>query len=102
MLQAMKECSWGADRTDAHLHFWMNLSTHEWRHDAEDATRQATYRRRWHDALGTPSSFNLKHIDKEALNKIKFKITSRLHTAITSQAKEPSVSLSRHTRAPHI
>ena len=108
MLQAMKECGWGADQTDAHLHFWMNLSAHEWRHDAEDAARQAlilyqaTYHRRWHDALGTPSSFNLKYIDEEALNKFKFKITSRLHAAIMSQAKEASVSFSLHTRAPHI
>lgn len=37
MLQAMKECGWGNDHTDTHLHFWMNLSTHEWCHDPEDA-----------------------------------------------------------------
>ncbi|KIJ09014.1 hypothetical protein PAXINDRAFT_88067 [Paxillus involutus ATCC 200175] len=96
LLQAMKECGWEEDRVNAHLQFWMNLSVHEWRHDPEDAARQALivyqamYRRRWHDTLGTLSSFNLKYLDEEALIKIKFKITSKIHAAITSQAKEVS------------
>ena len=107
MLQSMKECGWGVDRTDAHLHFWMNLSAHEWRHDADDAAcqalilYQATYRRRWHDTLGTPSSFNLKYVDEEALTKFKFKITSKLQAAVTSQAKEASTSLS-HLFSSHV
>ncbi|KAF8833785.1 hypothetical protein BDN67DRAFT_682819 [Paxillus ammoniavirescens] len=92
----MKECGWEEDRVGAHLQFWMNLSAHEWRHDPEDAAcqalivYQAMYRRRWHDTLGTASSFNLKYLDEEALIKIKFKITSKIHTAITNQAREVS------------
>ncbi|KIJ09536.1 hypothetical protein PAXINDRAFT_55044, partial [Paxillus involutus ATCC 200175] len=76
LLQAMKECGWEEDCVGAHLQFWMNLSAHEWRHDPEDAAHQAlivyqaTYRRRWHDTLGTASSFNLKYLDEEALIKI--------------------------------
>jgi hypothetical protein len=82
-LLQMKECGWEADQVNVHLQFWRNLSVHKWHHNAEDAARQAlivyqaTYRRRWHDTLGTTLSFNLKYLDKEALMKIKFKITSK-------------------------
>ena len=85
----------------------MNLSAHEWQHNTDDAARQAlilyqaTYRRRWHDTLGTPSSFNLKYVDEEALTKFKFKITSKLQATITSQAKEASTSLS-HLFSSHV
>ncbi|KIK78830.1 hypothetical protein PAXRUDRAFT_16662 [Paxillus rubicundulus Ve08.2h10] len=41
LLQAMKECGWEDDCVNAHLHFWMNLSAHEWQHDAKDTARQA-------------------------------------------------------------
>jgi hypothetical protein len=35
LLQAMKENGWEVDCIDAHLQFWMNLSAHEWRHNAK-------------------------------------------------------------------
>ncbi|KIK78581.1 hypothetical protein PAXRUDRAFT_71354, partial [Paxillus rubicundulus Ve08.2h10] len=66
---------WEEDCISIHLQFWMNLSTHEWWNDPEDAAcqtliiYQATYQI-WHDMLGTTSSFNLKYLDKEALIKI--------------------------------
>ncbi|KIK80817.1 hypothetical protein PAXRUDRAFT_157631, partial [Paxillus rubicundulus Ve08.2h10] len=96
LLQAMAECGWGPEHLDAHLNFWMGLSAHEWCHDPKDTAWQAlifyqdAYCKRWHNTLGMPVSFNLKYIDEEALIKIKFKITSKLHTAITNQAKEAS------------
>ncbi|KIK93976.1 hypothetical protein PAXRUDRAFT_143871 [Paxillus rubicundulus Ve08.2h10] len=96
LLQAMKECGWEEDHVGAHLQFWMSLSAHKWQHNPKYSTcqvlivYQATYQRRWHDTLGTMSSFNLKYLDEEALIKIKFKIANKLHTAITNQAREVS------------
>ncbi|KIK85602.1 hypothetical protein PAXRUDRAFT_152667, partial [Paxillus rubicundulus Ve08.2h10] len=96
LLQATKECGWEADCVDVHLHFWMNLSTHEWQHDAKGAAcqaliiYQATYQRRWYNTLRTTSPFNLKYLNEEVLINIKFKITSKLHTTITNQAREVS------------
>ncbi|KAF8550623.1 hypothetical protein OG21DRAFT_1419435, partial [Imleria badia] len=82
MIQAMKEAEWPEEHIQALFGFWMNLGTHEWRHDADESAHQALiiyqaiYQRWWHDTLGTTSSFNLKHIDQEALSRIKAKIVN--------------------------
>lgn len=94
MLQAMKEADWPQQHINVLFGFWMNLGTHEWRHDASASARQAlivyqtTYRRWWQDTLGTTASFNLKHIDQEALVRIKAKITDQPFQATERHAKE--------------
>jgi len=94
MLQAMKDAKWPAERVQDTLKFWMNLATHEWRHDPDETAQQAliiyqaTYRRRWHDSLGTASSFNLRFINQEALVRIKAKIVDQRRLAIDQRAKE--------------
>ena len=96
MLQAMKEADWPQDHLDAMFHFWINLGTHKWQHDMDESAcqvlifYQATYWRHWHDTLGTPSSFNHKHIDQDALIRIKAKIIDQKYQATEKHAKEAS------------
>ncbi|KAF8550563.1 hypothetical protein OG21DRAFT_1487675 [Imleria badia] len=96
MIQAMKEADWPEERIQALFGFWMNLSTHEWRHDADESacqaliTYEATFRRWWHNMLGTTSSFNLKHIDQEALVRIKARIVDQKYQATEKHAREAS------------
>lgn len=94
MLQAMKENGWDQKRLEVHLSFWMALGAHEWRHDSEDTAKralivyQATARKRWHDTLGTPHSFNLKYVNEALLNKIRMELMHKAHDWAVKQANE--------------
>ncbi|KAF8439451.1 hypothetical protein L210DRAFT_3646226 [Boletus edulis BED1] len=94
MIQAMKEAEWPEEHIQALFGFWMNLGMHDWRHDVDESAHQAliiyqaTYHRCWQDTLGTTSSFNLKHIDQEALMRIKVKIIDQKYQATEKWAQE--------------
>ncbi|KAN0084359.1 hypothetical protein V8E55_007863 [Tylopilus felleus] len=96
ILQAMKEADWPQDCLNAMLQFWMNLGTDEWPHDADETARQvliiyqAMYQCRWHDTLGTNSSFNPRHINQEALIRIKAKLIDQHYQITEKRAKEAS------------
>ena len=96
ILQAMKEADWPQDCLNAMLQFWMNLGTDEWPHDADETARQvliiyqAMYRCWWHDTLGTNSSFNPRHINQEALIRIKVKLVDQHYQITEKRAKEAS------------
>jgi hypothetical protein len=96
IIQAMRECSWDEARIQAHVEFWIALGSHSWRHHHDERCRraliqyQAVARRRWHDTLGTPNSFNLKYIQSSLLDDIRTEIVDSAAAAAASAAKEAS------------
>jgi hypothetical protein len=92
LLQAMRENGWDGERIQSHLQFWMALGSHEYRHDSDEFGKRAlivyqdTARRRWHNLLGTPQSFDLVPIDKGMIKEIRDKL---LHKEVSSVLLSP-------------
>lgn len=103
MLQAMKENGWDDERVQSHLKFWMALSAHGYRHSPDEYGKhaliayQAFSRRRWHDTLGTTSSFDLQLINEEMITTIQQDLVHKVHKAATEQAIQVSTTHALHS-----
>ncbi|KAL4064866.1 hypothetical protein V8B97DRAFT_2025894 [Scleroderma yunnanense] len=78
--------------TESHLCFWLAIGVHECCHNPD--------KKRWHDTLGTPYSFNLKYLNNKLLSKIRSDHTHKAHTAAVVQAKEQRTGLTLMDTSP--
>jgi hypothetical protein len=96
LLQAMRENGWDGERIQSHLQFWMALGSHEYRHDSDEFGKRAliiyqdTARRRWHNLLGTPQSFDLIPIDKGMIKEICDELLHKANKALREEAVQAS------------
>ena len=103
MLKAMRENGWDDQRVNAHLQFWMALSSHAWRHGADKISKralliyQAHVHRRWHDTLRSTKAFNLHHLNAELLTNIRNELVHK--AAITQIRQMKTVRTPCHRRS---
>ncbi|KAI5982413.1 hypothetical protein EDD15DRAFT_2400498 [Pisolithus albus] len=102
---AMRENEWPEDRVDSHIKFWIALEGHPWRHGHCEISKhalltyQARVRRKWHDTLATPHSFNIALINTTLLSQIRDELVHSAQVAQLESLKQwrndsPSPSVS--------
>ncbi|KAG6372007.1 hypothetical protein JVT61DRAFT_8702 [Boletus reticuloceps] len=96
LIQAMRESSWEEERVQSHLSMWLKLSGHPYRHDPDEYGKRAlivyqdTARRRWHNLLGTPESFDLVPISMEMIKEIRDDLLHKSNKALREEALQAS------------
>ncbi|KAG6376558.1 hypothetical protein JVT61DRAFT_1534 [Boletus reticuloceps] len=92
LIQAMRESSWEEEHVQSHLNMWLKLSGHPYRHDPDKYGKRAlivyqdTTRRRWHNLLGTPESFDLVLISMEMIKEIRDDLLHKSNKALREEA----------------
>ncbi|KIJ09472.1 hypothetical protein PAXINDRAFT_17439 [Paxillus involutus ATCC 200175] len=100
LLLVMKENGWDEERVQSHLQFLMALSSHEYRHDADEYGKHAMIvyqdiiRRCWHNLLGTTQSFDLVPIDKSMIKEIRDDLLYKANKSLKDEAMQVSQPVS--------
>ncbi|KAI6000106.1 hypothetical protein EDD15DRAFT_2160344, partial [Pisolithus albus] len=93
---AMRENDWPEERIASHVKFWLALESHPWRHGHCEISKrallayQARVRRKWHDTLATPHSFNIAHINTTLLMQIRDELVHSARVAELETLKQVS------------